>query len=218
MKKSIILLILFFLVLSLSFANGFALDVGLGIPSETGARYEAGRFDFSVKVNTTYGIGGLIAYFLMDKVLDTSLPGAERFEYGNHLLHGLTVDAAWRAIDNKSIALSLGGGVTALHAKSTEGVFSAFKSGDMVLFNLKSRFDFKLGEKSSIYLGLGFPLFVYINYGGVDNANYAGFDFWAFVPTAVKEVEDGGWVNITAGKLALLFAALNFRIGYSYRF
>ena len=218
-KKIIALIVISIFVIDFSFASGFSLKVGLGVPAEVGCSYTVGSFEFGAKANSSYGLGGLLTYSLMDKFMDTGLSGIEKFEYGNHFIHGLTVDTYVKAVNKGIFSLDLGTSISALHLSSEEGVISHFTKANLVLFNLNSKFDFQLGEKNSVYLTAGFPLFAYINYGGDESSsNYMPFDFWAFVPTAIKEVEDGGWLGISAGKLALVFLALNLRIGYSFQF
>lgn len=218
-KKVIIFILLAVFVASFSFASNFNLNVGLGIPSEIGISFLVERFEFGVKVNTSYLTGGLVSYSFMDKIVSTNLSNAEKFEYGNKLIHGLTVDSYFKTLDFGIFELSLGLSIFGFHISSKEGVISHFTKANLVFFNLNTKLGFKIGQKSSIYLNTGFPLFSYINYGGEENNyNYSGFDFWAFIPKAIKEVEDGGWVGDVSGKLVLLLLAMNLRMGVSYHF
>lgn len=219
MKKLVVIPLVLLCLLGFLYAFPLSLAAGLGIPSDIGLEYSAGRFDSGFRVSTTMGLGGGLTYSFMDMVTDSHLSGWDRFTYGNNLIHGLSIDAYYRILDSNAFYLSVGGSVSAYHVSSRKGVISHFTKGDMVLFSLDTKLGLKTGERSNIYLQAGFPLLGYFNYGGESgNYNYAPFDFWAFIPKAIKEVEEGGWVDITADKFALAFLVLNLRFGYVYRF
>ncbi len=214
-KKIVLIPLVLFCFLGLLSASPTGLAVGMGIPSDIGLEYSAGRFDSGIRLSTSMGLGGLLSYSFMDKMMDSGLSGWDRFAYGNNLIHGLSIDAYYRILDSKACYLSLGGSVSAYHVASREGIISHFTKGDMVLFSLST----KLGFSPGIYLQTGFPLLGYFYYGG-DSNNYScsPFDFWAFVPVAIRDAEEGGWIDVTADKFVLLFLMLDLRIGYVYRF
>lgn len=180
------------------------------------------RLELGFGVNTSAGLGGLLTYSLMDKYISTdtttNMTPYEKFSYGNKLLHGLSAYVYYTVLDTSSFDFSLGSDITALHVSSKEGVINHFTKGDLVIFNINTKVSFDF-NRSNIFIKVGFPLFAYINYGGDKNStNYLPFDFWAFIPTAIKEVEEGNYVDVKASQLALLFFSLNLKLGYCIRF
>ncbi len=218
MKKSILLLLLFFITFSVS-ASSWAINTELGVPSTVGVTYSTGNFDTEIKFHTTFGLGGILANSFLDKVSDAALTTSEKFSYGNKLLSGLSLGAFYKVIASNKVAFLAGVDATFLHASSKEGVISHFTTGDLGLFNINLKLNFNLTAHNNIFIKTGFPLFAYLNYGGEkNNTNYCGFDFWAFLPTAMVAAEEGNYVDIEAKTLALIFAAIDFKLGYSYSF
>ncbi len=221
-KKTVLIFVLSLVVLSMVPALDWKMDIALGLPSYVGLNCKKGRFEFNLGINTSAGLGGILSYSLMDKYISTdttaNMTPYEKFSYGNKLIHGLSLGIYYDVFDTPSFDLFIGSDITALHVSSKEGVISHFTKGDIVLFNINAKASFNL-NRSSIFIKAGFPLFAYINYGGDNSsANYLPFDFWAFIPTAVKEVEEGNYIDVTALQLSLLFLALDFKIGYSISF
>ena len=219
MKKTVLIIVLSLAVLSALSAATVSINAAIGVPSSVGISCSFSSFEVDAGVDTTYGVGGLLTYSLLDRFITTDMSGWDRFTYGNRLIHGLSVSAFWKAVDTDVFDFLLGLDVTALHASSREGVVSHFTRGDLLLFNLMTKMSFSFDSHNSLFFSSGFPFLVYINYGGDEsNLNYAPFDFWALCPKALFEVEEGNYIDVKASQLALVFAALNFRIGYSYRF
>ncbi len=222
-KKTVLIFILAFIVLSAVPALDWGLDIALGVPSYIGLNLKKGSFEFNFGINTTFGVGGLLTSCFMDNYISTNMTPLEKFSYGNKLINGLSLGVYYTVLDSSSFNVLLGSNVTALHVSSEEGVINHFTKGDIVLFNVNAKASFQLSHSdishSSIFLKAGFPLFAYINYGGdKNNINYLPFDFWAFIPTAIIEVEEGNYIDIKATQLALIFIALDFKIGYCISF
>ncbi len=223
MKKTVLIFILALIVLSAVPALDCGLDIVLGVPSYIGLNLKKGSFEFNFGINTTFGVGGLLTSCFMDNYISTNMTPLEKFSYGNKLINGLSLDVYYAVLDSSSFNVLLGSNVTALHVSSEEGIINHFTKGDLVLFNVNAKASFQFSHSdishSSIFLKAGFPLFAYINYGGdKNNTNYLPFDFWAFIPTAIIEVEEGKYIDIKATQLALIFFALDFKIGYCISF
>lgn len=218
MKKPLLVFILLLCMITSLPAADWAVDIALGVPMYASLTCRTGAFGFELAADTSFGPGGLLALSLMDSFTLEDMTPLEKFSYGSSLLCGLSAGVYWYAFDTSSFSLLLGSDVTALHASSRDGVVNHFTKGDTVLFNAVVKTAWNFG-RSAIFMKAGFPLFGYFNYGGdSSSANYLPFDFWAFVPKAVIEAEEGNYVNVKAWQLALLFAALNAKIGYSVRF
>ncbi len=216
MKKTAAFLTILIFVTTVLTAGSWKADVTLGVPSTLGADYTEGRFEIGAKIHTSLGAGSILAAAVID---NDSLSVGDRLLYGSTLLHGLSLDVFFRAVDTDIFSLDFGLEAALLHAHSKKGVINHLTTGDLGLLTPIMRFSFNVGERSSLYLSAGFPLVTYINYGGdAEDHNYLGFDFWAFTPTALGEVDEGGWVNVPSWKIAMLLFALNVRIGYTYRF
>ena len=227
-KKTVLIFILALIVLSAVPALDWGLDIALGVPSYIGLNLKKGSFEFNFGINTSFGVGGLLTSFFMDNYISTNMTPLEKFSYGNKLINGLSLGVYYTVLDSSSFNILLGANVTALHFSSKEGVINHFTKGDIVLFNVNAKASFQFSHRgisrSSIFLKAGFPLFAYINYGGdknygdKNNTNYLPFDFWAFIPTAIIEIEEGNYIDIKATQLALIFIALDFKIGYCISF
>lgn len=218
MKKGVIVLIMLLCAAAAVSAASWGMDIALGVPMYAALTYRGGAFSFEAALDTSFGPGGLLSVSLMDRLVSTSLTAWDKFTYGSSIIHGLSTALYWCALDNPSFSFLVGTDVTALHVSSREGVIIHFTKGDMVLVNASLKTSWNFGQ-SSIFLKAGFPVFGYFYYGGDgEDANYAAFDFWAFVPKAIVQAEEGGYVDVKAYQLALLFALLNFKIGYSLKF
>lgn len=216
MKKTAAFLVIMISLTTVLTAGSWKADVSLGVPSTLGAAYTEGRFETGAKIHTSVGIVSVLSALVID---NDSLTVGDKLLYGSTLLHGLSLDVFFRAVDTDVLSLDFGLEAALLHAHSRKGVVSHFTTGDLGLLSPLMRFSFSVSERSSIYLSAGFPLVAYINYGGdAEDHNYLGFDFWAFTPTALREVDEGGWVNVPSWKIAMLLFALNVKIGYTYRF
>ncbi len=219
MKKTVLIIVLSLMVLSALSATGWSASAAIGVPSSVGIGCSFSSFEVDATFDTTYGVGGLLTYSLLDRFITTDMSGEDRFTYGNRLLHGLSVSALWKAADTDIFDFLLGLDVTALHASSKDGVVSHFTTGDLVMFNLMTKMSFSFDSHNGLFIRAGFPFLVYISYDGDEsNSNYEAFDFWALCPKAFFEVENGNYVDVKASLLALIFATINFRVGYSYRF
>ncbi len=218
MKKTVLAIILFFTIFSIG-ASSWSINTEIGLPSTLGVTYSSGRFDGDIKFHTTFGIGGILANSFLDKVSDADLTASEKISYGNKLLYGLSLGVFYKVIDSNNVDFLTGIDATFLHASSKEGVISHFTTGDLGLFNINVKLNFNLTTHNNIFIKAGFPLFAYINYGGdKTDPNYSAFDFWAFIPSAIIAVEEGNYIEVKAKTLALLFAAIDFKIGYAYHF
>lgn len=218
MKKTILFVTMMLISIEMAFAS-FGIDFSLGILSTLGVTYNHNRMEYDAKFNTTAGTGGLLANAFMDKITDADLSDKEKTEFGNKLIHGFSAGAFYSLADGNKFKFRLGPEITAYHVSCKKGVISHFEKGDLVLFNLTSKLDYCFNENNSIYFNIGFPLLAYINYGGdQESHNYMGFDFWTFIPTTIKQVDDGKWAEGLGKTLALAMFALNLRIGYTYRF
>ncbi len=220
MKKALVILTLLFFVLACGSAGKWRGDVSLGFPGGIGAGYASDPFELDISIRTTYGVGGILSYSFLDKVTDTSMTAEEKFRYGNCLIHGLSAAMLWKAFGNDTFSFLAGPDVSALHFSSREGVISHFTEADLVLFNLSVKLDWTTGKHSGFFLNAAFPFLLYLSYGGdaSDPNNYSPFDFWALVPKALFELEEGGWVDVKASTLSILLCALDFRAGFSYWF
>ena len=218
-KRSIIFLVLLLVALTWAGASSWSISAELGLPSTLGVTYSAGRFDGEFKIHSSFGLGGFLSYSFIDKASDADMTASEKISYGNSLIQGLSLGFSYKVLNTDVIDFYLGTDAVYLHASSIEGVISHFTTGDTALFNVNVKLGFDITEHNNVFIKTGFPLLAYLNYGGDENnTNYCAFDFWAFLPTAIVQAEEGNYVDVEAKTLAMIFAALDFKIGYTYRF